>query len=204
MIRNGFFVVTEDQEIPCELSSERVFALLNRLKRPGGFEIELGSGVTATAEHDVLSIHYVGSDSAPDVTQVESLSLSIPGTVSDHREELTLSITPRSDTSADTLNLGNESFTATMDKDSLKYPITLRQARPGDRFKPLGMDGHKKISDLLIDRKVPRTLRARILVLESDDRIAWVVGVEVSEDFKVDGNGTNSMLVEVNDSRYKQ
>ncbi len=205
VIRKGFFAVTKDREIPCELSSERVFALLNRLKRPGGFEIELGSGVTATAEHDVLSIHYVGSDSVPVVTEVESLSLSIPGMVSDHHEELALSITPRSDNyRADTLSLDKESFTATMDKDSLKYPITLRQARPGDRIKPLGMDGHKKISDLLIDRKVPRTLRPRILVLESDDRIAWVVGVEVSEDFKVDGNSTNSMLVEVNDSRFKQ
>jgi tRNA(Ile)-lysidine synthase len=44
----------------------------------------------------------------------------------------------------------------------------------------------RKLQDFLVDRKVPRNERDALpLVVDSDDRIVWVVGQSVAEDFRV-------------------
>jgi tRNA(Ile)-lysidine synthase len=70
---------------------------------------------------------------------------------------------------------------------SLRGPLAVRNRRPGDRFKPLGMDGRgRKLQDFFVDRKIDRFVRDRLpLVVDQDDRIVWVVGQSVAEDFRV-------------------
>ncbi len=76
--------------------------------------------------------------------------------------------------------------TATLDADLLRFPLTLRRWQPGDWFCPLGMGGKRqKISDLLVNLKIPRPLKSRVWVLESGGEIAWVVGWRVDERFRV-------------------
>ena len=70
--------------------------------------------------------------------------------------------------------------------DRLARTLTVRGWRDGDRMRPLGLDGTKSLQDLFSDRKVPRSLRRSLPVVESDGEIAWVAGVAVSERFKVD------------------
>jgi tRNA(Ile)-lysidine synthetase-like protein len=70
--------------------------------------------------------------------------------------------------------------------DLLKLPLVVRSRRPGDRFRPAGMTGRKKLQDFLVDRKVPREKRDSLpLVVDGEDRIVWVVGHAVSADFGV-------------------
>lgn len=71
----------------------------------------------------------------------------------------------------------------------LEAPLTLRRWRPGDRFRPLGMSGEKKLQDFFVDEKVPRQERARIPLLVAGGRIAWVVGRRIAEDFRFQGDG---------------
>lgn len=55
-------------------------------------------------------------------------------------------------------------------------PYEVRTARPGDRMQPARLRGRsRKLSDLFIDARVPRRLRAaaRIVVRASDGRIEW-------------------------------
>ncbi len=78
----------------------------------------------------------------------------------------------------------------------LKAPLTLRTWRPGDRFRPLGMSGEKKLQDFFVDAKIPRQERARIPLLVAGGRIAWVVGRRIAEDFRFRGDGP-ACLVEV-------
>jgi tRNA(Ile)-lysidine synthase len=75
----------------------------------------------------------------------------------------------------------------TVAADGLTLPLAVRSRRPGDRFKPLGMDGReKKLQDVLVDRKVAREERDSLpLVVDSADKIVWVVGESVAEDFRV-------------------
>jgi tRNA(Ile)-lysidine synthase len=66
-------------------------------------------------------------------------------------------------------------------------PLAVRSRQPGDRFRPFGLGGRrKKLQDFLVDRKVARELRDSLpLVVDRDDRIVWVVGESVAEDFRV-------------------
>lgn len=70
---------------------------------------------------------------------------------------------------------------------ALGLPLAVRNRRPGDRFRPLGLGGaEKKLQDFLVDRKVPRETRDALpLVVDRDDKIVWVVGESVGEDFRV-------------------
>ena len=48
------------------------------------------------------------------------------------------------------------------------------------------MKGARKLQDFLVDRKVPRAKRDRLpLVVDGRDRIVWVVGHTVADDYRV-------------------
>jgi tRNA(Ile)-lysidine synthase len=55
--------------------------------------------------------------------------------------------------------------------DAVPWPLALRCRRPGDRFRPDGGRGTKKLKSWLIDRKVPRERRDALLVLAAGTRI---------------------------------
>ncbi|PYZ95415.1 tRNA lysidine(34) synthetase TilS [Alteribacter lacisalsi] len=64
------------------------------------------------------------------------------------------------------------------DRDQLQTPLRVRFRKAGDRFVPLGMNGSKKVKDLLIDKKIPKDLRDRWPVItDADDRILWLPGL---------------------------
>jgi len=69
--------------------------------------------------------------------------------------------------------------------------LLLRTWKDGDRYKPLGMNGHKKISDLLIDNKVDGFTKDKQLVLTANDEIIWVCGRSISDQVKVTKKTTN-------------
>jgi len=79
--------------------------------------------------------------------------------------------------------------TAVVAAAPLRGPLAVRSRRPGDVFRPLGMHGRgRKLQDFLVDRKIARADRDSLpLVVDQDDRIVWVVGQSVAEDFRVTG-----------------
>ena len=79
------------------------------------------------------------------------------------------------------------------DLDQLEFPIQIRSWQEGDRFNPLGMQSEKKISDFLIDNKVPFALKKEVKVLVSGNKIAWVVGMRIADWAKV-GPATQKCL----------
>ena len=58
------------------------------------------------------------------------------------------------------------------------FPLWLRSPRPGDRLRLGG--GHRKLSDLLIDAKLPRRERAGLLLLGAGSEPLWLVGVRAA------------------------
>jgi tRNA(Ile)-lysidine synthase len=64
--------------------------------------------------------------------------------------------------------------------------LSVRNRRPGDKFSPEGFGGRKKLQDFLVDRKVARQLRDLVpLVVDDMDRIVWVAGHAMDEQFRV-------------------
>lgn len=81
---------------------------------------------------------------------------------------------------------------------SVALPLGIRTRRPGDRFQPLGAPGARKLQDFLVDRKVPRAERDSLpLVVDGRDRIVWVVGHSVGEDFRVIDPSAGVLLLKV-------
>lgn len=74
---------------------------------------------------------------------------------------------------------------ALFDLDCLEFPLQIRSWQEGDRFNPLGMHSEKKISDFLIDNKVPFAFKKEVKVLVSGNKIAWVVGMRIADWAKI-------------------
>jgi len=94
------------------------------------------------------------------------------------------------------LNLNCKTFTMTgalikdeniglFNKKLLKFPLVLRKWEHGDKIQPLGMKGLKKVSDILIDKKISLEEKKNIYVVLSQDEIVWIVGHVVNEKYKV-------------------
>ena len=127
--------------------------------------------------------------------------LDVPGEVSVPEAGVTISAEPAAPGSCGRLALSQSETVETRTTERVVAvaaagPLAVRNWQPGDRFRPLGLRGHrKKLQDLFVDRKVRRAARARIpLVLDAQNRIVWVVGQGISDDFRVT-RGAASVLV---------
>ncbi|MBC7349967.1 MAG: tRNA lysidine(34) synthetase TilS [Candidatus Aminicenantes bacterium] len=83
-----------------------------------------------------------------------------------------------------------------LDADKLSFPLEMRSRKPGDKYRPLGMKGEKKLKDLLRERKIPQADRSHWPVFVSGGKIAWVPGLPVAADFKVTAATRKIFLIE--------
>lgn len=67
------------------------------------------------------------------------------------------------------------------DRQAIRGMLTIRTRLAGDRLRPLGLHGSKKVQDLLVDRKVPRQQRDAIPVVCDEQGIVWVAGCALDE-----------------------
>lgn len=84
-----------------------------------------------------------------------------------------------------TVRRSDDRFEATLDAGKVKFPLRWRKWKAGDVFYPLGMEHRKKVSDFLIDAKVPVTDKHSVTVLESDGQIVWVVGYRIDHRYRI-------------------
>ncbi len=85
----------------------------------------------------------------------------------------------------DDTELPEDARTLLADLDKLSFPLKLGPWQPGDKIQPIGMAGHKKISDILIDEKIPLNKKNNILVLSCGEQVIWIPGIRASEQFKI-------------------
>ncbi len=78
-----------------------------------------------------------------------------------------------------------EANSVCLDLDQLSFPLVWRHWQPGDRFMPLGMQGEKKISDYLVDAKVPLSEKDNVTVLVSGGKIVWLVGHRMAHPVRI-------------------
>jgi tRNA(Ile)-lysidine synthase len=75
-------------------------------------------------------------------------------------------------------------------------PLGVRNRRPGDRFRPVGVGGRKKLQDFFVDRKVALARRDLVpLVVDDSDRIVWVAGYGIDEAFRVTDASQSVLLL---------
>jgi tRNA(Ile)-lysidine synthase len=95
---------------------------------------------------------------------------------------------------AESLFISRDLMMATLDADKVKFPLTIRGIRAGDRFQPFGMSGTKLVSDFLTDHKMNLLEKRRQLVVtDAEGQIVWLVGWRTDQRFCV-GADTRQVL----------
>lgn len=145
---------------------------LASLREQGSASLDLGSGVRAVSEYGVLRFEVV---TAP-VPAPVAARLTVPGAVGFGAYEVRCEVGPPA------------RRPGSLDRAALGGTLLVRTWRPGDRMAPLGLAGTKSLQDLFTARRVARSRRGTVPVVESEGEIVWVAGVATSERFKVSAN----------------
>ncbi len=82
--------------------------------------------------------------------------------------------------------VNEDPFQAWVDANGIADALELRVRQEGDRFAPLGMDGHEmKISDFFINVKLPQRARDRWPLLCMGEKVVWVPGYRPAHSFRM-------------------
>jgi tRNA(Ile)-lysidine synthetase-like protein len=112
--------------------------------------------------------------------------LSIPGEVSANAMRVTAELGGEVEPSATVGKGPVAAVRADLFQTGTQAPLAVRNRRPGDRFRPVGLAGRKKLQDLFVDRKIARAERDSVpIVVDDRDRIVWVAGHGIDETFRV-------------------
>ncbi len=74
---------------------------------------------------------------------------------------------------------------AYLDIARLKFPLVVRSRREGDRYRPLGAPGRRKLKEIMRAKGIPLKERDRRPVFLSGGQIVWIPGLPVADAFKV-------------------
>jgi tRNA(Ile)-lysidine synthase len=83
-----------------------------------------------------------------------------------------------------------------LDFEKLSFPLELSLWQQGDYFYPLGMTGKKKVSDFLIDLKVPLILKEKVWKLTTKQNIVGLIGYRPDNRYKITSTTKRILLVE--------
>jgi tRNA(Ile)-lysidine synthase len=159
------------REVP--LGRERAAEIVRLASHSEGGEVDLGGALRAVCEGGFVTFSLRAAEA-----ELEPATLSVPGTCRFGSWELRAELR-----GAPVTPTGPER--ATLDATALGDTLVVRPWSEGDRMRPLGLAGTKSLQDLFTDRRVPRSLRRSLPVVEAHGEIAWVAGVAVSERFRL-------------------
>lgn len=144
-----------------------------------GAKLELPGGLVLRCAYDKL--HFTRAE-RPDegVRDFVPVVLPVPGSL--HISALGLNIT--AEISAERKRAAGK-HQIVCDGDKISLPVLLRTRQSGDRFRPSGMGGGKKLKDFFIDNKIAREKRDQALLFCDQNEIFWVGGIRQNESSKV-------------------
>ena len=83
-------------------------------------------------------------------------------------------------------HMNDDPFQVWVDAQGIDDALELRVRQDGDRFEPLGMDGHEmKLSDFFINVKLPQRARDRWPLLCMGEKVVWVPGYRPAHPFRL-------------------
>ncbi len=156
-----------------------------------GAEAHLAHGLVAVLDHDALTLGHPPALAVPPdglYLTVDRLPLAVPGLTPLPGTAWSLEATLLGASAEDLTGWANRSGPRCvyLDADRAGTGLALRRRRPGDRFRPLGLGGTRKLKDFLIDAHVPQRWRDGLpLLVDASDRILWVVGHRIAEQARI-------------------
>lgn len=117
--------------------------------------------------------------------EIQPLELHAPGRVNIFSGELLIEIVDKSELDLDEFIRWKSKCEEAMDFDKLSPPLKVRGWKSGDRYRPLGAPGSRKLHDIFIDAGVPTFERNRLPILTDQKGIAWVAGLRPADRVKI-------------------
>ncbi len=122
----------------------------------------------------------------PDLPLLAEIPVRIPGTTSvGPLGWLSAEILEIRDISPDVFKKTKTKYEEILDLECITHPLSIRGRKHGDVISPLGVNGHKKLKELFIDKKIPVEERNAIPMVVMNDRPVWVIGVCIDNGVKV-------------------
>jgi tRNA(Ile)-lysidine synthase len=175
-------------ELEVELSARLVRDILSKVAFRTGAELQLPAGLSVWAEPNHLVM-----GPAPQAPILPVVELSFPGVAECSEWGLRVQIGDASPSEPPAPSLFNQLF----DLSAFEGFLAMRQWAPGDRFRPLGAPGRRKLQDFFVDQHVPRRRRPLVPIITDGNRIAWVVGHRIEDGFKLTAATTRVVKISV-------
>ncbi|MCK5564475.1 MAG: tRNA lysidine(34) synthetase TilS [Planctomycetes bacterium] len=162
---------------------DRIIALASA--NSSGKLIELPSGFVAKGEYDRVAF-YKGQKA--NKRCLTPLILVVPGVTVACDIKIEAKVLDASDCDIEKFKKDKDSNVEWFDLDKIKGRLKVRSRKDGDKFRPIGGGGEKRIGKFLTADKVPGEMRDKVLVIEDDEKIIWLAPIRASEETKVDGS----------------
>ena len=161
-----------------------------------GAALDLPLGLSVSREYDTILIRRRSAEGLPAAKTVDFTprALCVPGLT--RLDELDVTIDARFG-APDEVDAKAGEGVAFLDADLIEGNIQVRPVKSGDKFRPLGLKGTKKLSDLLIDEKVTRELRRRTPIVETEGKIVWVAGIRIDDRYKVTERTKKTLILKL-------
>lgn len=162
-------------------SIERAIEFLEQPTRSG--ERDLAAGLRLVLEEGQLIVATWESElpagNWPRIPQNASLILPVPGDLAlEAGWRMRVQVVEDLESALKDARHNQDPYKAWISLDRLELPLTLRTRQPGDRFTPLGMpDQTVKLSDFMINHKIPRRARHTWPLVAAGDEVVWLPGL---------------------------
>ncbi len=197
LVRETFYQITGDM---LGISAHHVREVVNLFESPkAGKTLNIPRGIKVTCSYDSVFFEQLVENARKDASgnKTFSKSILIPGfteLTDDQFRVQTQILEEKREFSS--LNPNMQAF---LDLEKTGLSIKARFFRAGDRFRPLGMLGNKKLKSFFIDNKIPKFIRSRIPILTNDkDDIIWVYGQRIAHFCRVTDKTRKILFVQGN------
>lgn len=162
-IIEGYLKNIYDNDI-VEINNTHINSILNLLNRGKNGSIDLPLNKKAILEYNIFRIENIKNLIEYNITIKDKTLLPNGKIISiDNDTKLT------------------NNFVTHLCSNEIKFPLHVRNRCAGDVMKVLNLNGTKKVNDILIDCKVPNTLRDSIPIVTDDlGEIIWIPGIKKS------------------------
>jgi tRNA(Ile)-lysidine synthase len=100
------------------------------------------------------------------------------------------------------VEITDEKWSAVIDSSLVQLPLEVRTWKEGDKFIPFGMKGHKNVSDILNEMKLPSHKKERAPVIISQNEIVWIPGYRIADKFRVTQKTSSVIRLKFNPEKY--
>ena len=173
-----------------DISRANLSGVIELMKLGTGKSIYLPGYVIAENEYEQLIIKKAVTDKPEN--HKNQINVLIPGKTEFEGKEL---ITSVMDKVPDSVH--KKKYTKLIDYDRINTGLMLRYRRTGDVIATASNGGHTKLKDYFINEKVPKDIRDKILLVCDGNEVVWVVGMRLSEKYKINKATTRVLSLEI-------